>query len=291
MEIEEQLLQSVTLFINKKYFKPFYQIINKIDILPMHSNTYSTSLFNFKEDSIKQKNNLWTVFINKAFEKDSTNHSAVINKYLTNKAQIILKQLSDMKIFILYQYDNILSLYLLLCEMEILKKSGNMIKYAKFLQNKNDLLKRLEKIKQEKDNKEKFGSKEESKHNYVESLIQKIKEGVKSGDDYLKELKYQERKLLLLKKIKSKNNNLFNQSVSISKSRTIEHTERKSYFNSILNKEKTKNVLKYNRFSSTHQSSKILLRQPIKRATSMKTIPYNNNRVVLNYLSKKVLYY
>ena len=48
MEIEEQLLQSVTLFINKKYFKPFYQIINKIDILPMHSNTYSTSLFNFK---------------------------------------------------------------------------------------------------------------------------------------------------------------------------------------------------------------------------------------------------
>lgn len=297
MEIEELIRNQVSLFKNKNYFPLFSQMINSIDIHPTHSVKDYSSLFTLKEDAQNKKINYWNLFIKKAFSNDKSQCAVIVGKYIRAKAQFVLKKISELRIFFYYDFNMIVRLYLLLCEIEILKSTKNTIKLMKVTQSKNDLLKKLTKIRMERENKEKYGysHNDEASENYVESLLKKITDGIKSGKNYMQEQKYKEKKLLLLKRIKIKN-----QSKTLNASRTIKHYEDKTLNDSLLSKEKINNYFKIKQMpmigrnsTTLHKNTKLLLHPSITKSSSVKIISNRScDRIRLkNYLSKKDFYY
>lgn len=298
MEIEELIRNQVSLFRNKNYFPLFSQMINSIDIHPTHAIKDYSSLFTLKEDSQNKKINFWNLFIKKAFSNNNGQCAVIVGKYIRAKAQFVLKKISELRIFFYYDFNMIVRLYLLLCEIEILKSTKNTIKLMKVTQSKNELLKKLTKIRTERENKEKYGyaRNEEASENYVESLLKKITDGIKSGKNYMQEQKYKEKKLLLLKRIKVKNH-----SKTLNASRTIKHYEDRTFNEGLLSKEKINNYFKINQMpmiggrnsTTLHKNTKLLLHQSMTKSSSVKILSNRScDRIVLkNYLSKKDFYY
>ena len=303
MEIEEQITQNVPLYTNEKFYHCFSNILHHFQNSKnsrIQEERYSRYSIPFIRNQETQSNFIinWNEFIKKAFENDEANNPTIITKYLQSKSKVIFKKLSELALARIFQIEPLIQLYLVICKIEIEKRKNKIEKVEKYEKIKTDLINHLDKhfLCQEKKTKYKILINKNSNltDNYVDFLLKQIEEGMKSGDDYYREMRYQERRLLLLKKNK--------QTKSIPKIRIIANNIRNSDSSDIgkyqtISKKRSSNnsnaVLPYIHQTSRKKHTTIGVSRVMVRNLSQQFINKNylDKSVYCNFLSKRDLYY
>ena len=303
MEIEEQITQNVPLYTNEKFYHCFSNILHHFQNSKnsqIQEERYSRYSIPFIRNQETQSNFIinWNEFIKKAFENDEANNPTIITKYLQSKSKVIFKKLSELALARIFQIEPLIQLYLVICKIEIEKRKNKIEKVEKYEKIKTDLINHLDKhfLCQEKKTKYKILINKNSNltDNYVDFLLKQIEEGMKSGDDYYREMRYQERRLLLLKKNK--------QTKSIPKIRIIANNIRNSdrsdisKYQTISKKISNNNsnaVLPYIHQTSRKKHTTIGVSRVMVRNLSQQFINKNylDKSVYCNFLSKRDLYY
>lgn len=301
MEIEAQIIQNVPLFTKEKFYPCFSNILlqHSKDPRPLQER-YSRNSMPFIQTQEAQSKIMigWNGFIKKAFENDESKSPIIITKYLQSKSKQIFKKISELELARTFQIESLIQLYLLLCKIEIEKQRRSQKTVEKYEKIKTDLIDHLNKhfLGQEKKTKYKILINKNSNFNdnYVDFFIKQIEEGTKSGEDYYRQMRYQERRLLLLKKNKQRKGSPKIRIIS----NNIKNFERSdiSKYHSIYKKISNNNSKATfpcihqtaRKMQSTFKVSRVMVRNLSQQFISKGCL---DKTVYCNFLSKKDLYY